>query len=72
MCPYDVYQFPSAVQLNDVILRPIPPRVPETYPYSISLPIRYIKMYTLVKRNGKVVARRKSFTPFVIERAIQP
>jgi hypothetical protein len=67
----DVYLFLSAVNPKDVILRPIPPVLPQTYEYSIFTQKRYTKTFAQIKRNGVVIAYCTPYTKFEREREIQ-
>lgn len=69
----DVYLFPSAPEPKDVLLRPIPPFVPPTISkHSFINLIRYIKVHVLINRNGERVGYRTTYTPYRVERPIQP
>ena len=59
---------PYYVRYEEVTLVvPIPP--PK---YSFTIPLRYIKMTLLIKRNGEIIGYRTSYTPYRTERPIQP
>lgn len=65
----DVYLFPSAPEPKDILLKPIPP-VPSEF--NTPFRIRYIKMFVLVMRNKEVVHYATPYTPFRVQRPIQP
>lgn len=70
----DVYLYPSAEEPKDVTLRylgqPITP--PIISKRSFTIPIRYIKLHVLINRNGERVGYRTPYTPYRVERPIQP
>ena len=65
---YSYFDSPYTTRyLEFTIAVPIPP--PK---YSFTIPIQYVTMTTLIKRNGKIVAYRTPYTPYGDERPIQP
>lgn len=70
----DVYLFAGATDPKDVILRPIPPLVPEVHKYH--LPMARLEMkpraWSIISRAGERIGLRRPHKPFVPERPIQP
>ena len=65
---YKYYGTPHTARYYELlIVVPIPP--PK---YSFTIPLRYIKMTTLIKRNGEIIGYRTPYTPYRTERPIQP